>query len=129
VVAAPVGGRSGARRDDDAMQRLTLRGLSLVSDHEVDLFMEADDGSTVTWRFTREERDGIAVVNGPTEFSETYRQVPGPPFPLWPERLVGAAIAAQREPFPAGDAAQRAIEEARADVARRWNDDLRETDR
>lgn len=96
--------------------------MSFASESEVDLVLDADDGTTVTWRFTRTEHRGIGIINGPEGFAATYRQVPGPSFPEWPERLVQHAFAARREPFPAGGAALDAIEESRAEVARRWNE-------
>lgn len=103
------------------MQRLIFRGLSLASDTEVDLVLDADDGTTVTWRFTLTEHRGIGVINGPDEFTNTYRQVPGPSFATWPEQLVRQAFEARREPMPAGSAAHGAIEDARADLQRRWD--------
>src|SRR5206468_1017052 len=105
------------------MEQLTFRSLSFTSDTEIDLVLDTDDGGSVTWRFTRSEHGGIGVINGPTEFTETYRQTPGPSFPEWPEQLVRAALAARRHPLPAGAAAQRAIEEARAGIRRRWNEE------
>ncbi len=104
------------------MERLTFRGLTIGSDSEVDLLFEGDDGTAVTWRFTRTEGGGVGVISGPEEFYSLYRQVPGPPFPDWPERLAGQALAARREPFPAKAAALRAIEEARAEARRCWEE-------
>jgi hypothetical protein len=104
------------------MESLTFRGLVFVSDTEVDLMLDADDGSTVTWRFTRTEHGGIGVINGPVEFTETYRQTPGPSFAEWPEPLVQAALSARRQPFPGGASAQMAIDEARVENARRGNE-------
>jgi hypothetical protein len=103
------------------MEQLTFRGLSFASDTEIDLILDADDGTIVTWRFTRSEHAGIGVINGPDEFTETYRQVPGPSFAEWPERIVQVALDARRQPFPAGEAAHRVIAEAREDIARRWS--------
>jgi hypothetical protein len=78
--------------------------LSFASESEVDLLMDADDGTTVTWRFTRTEAHGIGVINGPEGFA-------------------AKAFAARREPFPAGAAAQDAIEQPRAELRRRWDED------
>jgi len=104
------------------VERLTFRALSFVSESEVDLVLDADDGTPVTWRFVRAEHGGIGVINGPEEFASKYRQVPGPSFPDWPEALVRAAFAARREPLPAGVSAQKMTDEARARITKDWDE-------
>jgi hypothetical protein len=99
---------------------LRLRSLTVVSDSEVDIVFESDDGSTVTHRFTVEEAGPVLVTNGDRGFNERYRRVPGPITPVWPEQLAAAAWRARREPLPAGRALADLAGETDAKLTQAW---------
>ena len=105
-----------------SVETLTFRSLTVVSDNEVDLTFDADDGDTVTFRFAvSETANRLAVTNGPPAFAQEYRQVPGPAIPTWPEQLALAALHARREPLPAGRQLDRLKAEVAEQIERRWN--------
>ena len=106
---------------NDPVESLIFRSLTVVSDHEVDLVFDADDGSTVAYRFTVDDSAGFPVVNAPPDFSRAYRMVPGPAFPRWFEQAAMAAFRAHREPLPAGRRLEQLVIEVREQLRRRWD--------
>lgn len=98
-----------------------MRSLTVVSDTQVALTFEDERGQAVTYRFETEiVRGGIGVTNGEDAFASVYRRVPGPAFPLWPERLAAAVLAARGEPLPAIESAERMSEQFRRSLIERW---------
>ncbi len=117
-----VGDNGGTRLSLRPVKRLTFRGLSFVSESEVDLVLDADDGTTVSWRFTRTEHRGIGIINGPEGFAATYRASAEAVLP----GVAGAArptcLRCASGTVPGRRSRPDAIEESRAEVARRWNE-------
>jgi hypothetical protein len=105
---------------------LTFRSLTFVSDSEVDMTFDADDGGEVTYRFTvapvyLDKADRVInVVNGDKEYSWLYSRIPGSETPAWPMQLVHRALAARAEPLPAGQELERRRHENAEARRREW---------
>ena len=101
---------------------LTIKRAEVVDDDTVDLTFTEDDGSEVTFRFSAERPvHGIGALNGDRAFGRFYRMIPGPAFPLWPERIAMQLLAARNEPFLSGDELARRKEEYYRALEERWN--------
>jgi hypothetical protein len=109
--------------ETDLVESLTFRSLTVVSDNEVDLIFDVDDGDAVRFRFTVDDSAGLPVTNGPPEFQRAYRMVPGPGFPMWFEQAALAAWRAHREPLPAGRRLEQLNADVQEELERRWNAD------
>ncbi|NUO58471.1 MAG: hypothetical protein HOV71_15855 [Hamadaea sp.] len=95
---------------------MRFTGLRVLSDTQVEMYFEGDDGTPVTHVFSSESvtvgESTLRVVNGDHEYGMSYRcYTVGP---AWPENLAAAAWQAAREPLIAGTALARQIEENKA---------------
>jgi hypothetical protein len=110
---------------ETGMVELVLKSLTVLSDTTAAVTFEGDDGGEVTFQFELHETgpQGLTVTNGDADFQQKYRRVPGPSFPLWPERLVAQALFARREPFPYGAELEHLTEQVRRDLTERWERD------
>jgi hypothetical protein len=109
-----------SRVRDTSCMHLTLRSLTVLSPHEVDIALADDAGNEATFRFSLTDAHGIWCINGESAFSERYRLVPGPSLPMWPEQLAYAALKAVREPFPDDEALARLNARVQEKLARKW---------
>ncbi|WP_144123029.1 hypothetical protein [Catellatospora sichuanensis] len=107
------------------MESMSFKALRVVSDTDVELIFEGDDGTQVVHTFNMlpvpQLGQGGAVVNGDDDFQQKYRNLISPDTPRWPETLAAEAWRAASQPFPAGQTLERLTEEVRAARKAAWD--------
>ena len=98
---------------------MSFKALRIVSESEVEITFEGDDGTPAVHVFTLQTvgpgpgaLEGLLGINGDDDFTKKYRGVPGPHLPMWPEQLVGHAHRAALQALPAGETLRRLIDES-----------------
>lgn len=104
---------------------MAFRSSTVLSQNEVELTFDGDDGTTVTHRFTIHTRDdGLTVTSADTTFAKSYTMVG---LGQWAYQLALDAWTARHNPLPAGRRLDEIHQEAVAERKRRW--DLTRRDR